>query len=111
MVLVGDNVINETHDNEHAKGYDIDHVLFHPSYEGNAYFDIAVIFTKETIEFNPKVVQTLLTLNSLINEQTPRINEQGGKIFFSLTTDMKNCEYGLLHVPKKLSEHACLLLS
>ena len=117
MVLVGDNVINETHDNEHAKGYDIDHVLFHPSYEGNAYFDVAVIFTKETIEFNPKVVQTLLTLNSLINEQTPRINEQGGKIFFSLTTDMKNCEYGgffshLLHVPKK-TKRACfsLLLS
>jgi len=55
VVLVGDNVINETHDNEHAKGYHIDHVLFHPSYEGNAYFDVAVIFTKETIEFNPKV--------------------------------------------------------
>ena len=54
-VLVGDNVLNETHDNQHAKEYEIDHVLFHPSYEGKAYFDIAVIFTKETMEFNPKV--------------------------------------------------------
>ena len=54
-ILVGDNVLNETHDNQHAKEYEIDHVLFHPSYEGKAYFDIAVIFTKENIEFNPKV--------------------------------------------------------
>ena len=54
-VLVGDNVLNETHDNQHAKEYEIDHVLFHPSYEGKAYFDVAVIFTKETMEFNPKV--------------------------------------------------------
>ena len=55
-VLVGDKVINLPHDNKHAKAYHIDHVLFHPSYEGKAYFDIAVIFTKEIIEFNDKVV-------------------------------------------------------
>ena len=74
MVLVGDNVINETHDNEHAKGYEIDHVLFHPSYEGNAYFDIAVIFTKETIEFNTKVVQTLLKYFELPNKRADSQN-------------------------------------
>ena len=56
MVLVGNNVINEPHDNKHAKAYHIDHVLFHPNYERKVYFDIAVIFTKEIIEFNPKVV-------------------------------------------------------
>ena len=27
----------------------------HPRYEGKAYFDIAVIFTKQIMKFNPKV--------------------------------------------------------
>ena len=54
-VLVGDNVLNETHDNQHAKEYEIDHVRYHPRYEGKAYFDIAVIFTKQIMKFNPKV--------------------------------------------------------
>ena len=52
---MGDNIINETHDNEHASEMEISRVEFHPSYEGKAYFDVAIIFTKEMIDFNPKV--------------------------------------------------------
>ena len=54
-IRVGDNVLNETHDNEYVSEMEIDRVEFHPSYEGKAYFDVAIVFTKEIIEFNPKV--------------------------------------------------------
>ena len=55
MVLVGDNLLNETHDDTFVQELNIESVDFHPNYDNKAYFDVAIITTQEIIDFNHKV--------------------------------------------------------
>ena len=55
MVLVGDNLLNETYDNTFSQELHIENVDFHPNYDNKAYFDVAIITTQEIIQFNVKV--------------------------------------------------------
>ena len=52
-IRVGDSNLDDDNDDIFAKIYEMDIKVIHPKYlEGQAYYDVALIYTTEEIEFN-----------------------------------------------------------
>ena len=52
-IRVGDQNLNSDLDDDEARTYEVNTVLWHPKYRKNGpQFDLAIVFTKTKIEFN-----------------------------------------------------------
>ena len=67
MVRIGDNIINDTHDDEYLRELEISEVEFHEGYvEGKAQFDIGTF----SIHLKSKLISAVLRLEQLFGRST-----------------------------------------
>ena len=80
---MGDEYLNTEEENDkYAKTYDINDFKIHPKYDQRQNFDIALVATNQTIEFN-KLTKPICLPNKPVETDEPLSQRGGQSVRFS----------------------------